>query len=381
MGNWSSYSGITTHRGCPQRWQYSYIQNYQAHKPDDAKVHLYFGNWWHALRAVDSIARGREAGTLQYAPDEIHTVDDGPILMSAAEPTTDEVMELADKWFQQLSQDHRDEWQSALGGTVLERLVYLDARWHDQWDEESVDEAPLAVEMGWGRNLASGTRLVGYIDEAYLDRRRNLVVIRDHKTTSRMGIATTLDDMMDSQLQLYSWGAAPTIEEWGFGPVRAVAYDRVRSTAPKTPRLNQTGTLSKSVSDFDLHTYLTWTAAGQEYPGRLKDGSGAGVYQVDPDMVASLSDPAARSAWLQRTLTPVNREVVRAHLMSAEDTSHDMENTRERVERNGEAGRNLTSNCKWCPYAELCRAQMLGGVDGEYDLSLYGLRAGEKSGR
>src|SRR5699024_12073764 len=73
-----SYSGITTHRDCPQRWQYRYIRGLEKDDPDDVKVELEFGNSWHALRAADSIARGVALGSLRETPARRGAVDDGP---------------------------------------------------------------------------------------------------------------------------------------------------------------------------------------------------------------------------------------------------------------------------------------------------------------
>ena len=44
------------------------------------------------------------------------------------------------------------------------------------------------------------------------------------------------DEMMDSQLQVYAWGANDVVKSWGYGGIRATAYDRVKSVAPKPPK-------------------------------------------------------------------------------------------------------------------------------------------------
>ena len=60
--SYTTYSQITTHRGCPQRFNYAYVRGLKKIDPEDVKVELEFGNWWHALRAADSIERGSAAG-------------------------------------------------------------------------------------------------------------------------------------------------------------------------------------------------------------------------------------------------------------------------------------------------------------------------------
>ena len=199
------------------------------------------------------------------------------------------------------------------------------------------------------------------------------MVVRDHKTGKQLPTQSALDDMMDSQLQLYAWGAAPQISEWGMGAISATAYDRVKSVKPTTPRLNKSGTLSKTVTQFDLHTYLDWVAEGQEFEGLRKDGSGAGIYEAEQSVIDHLMSPAWRTIWHQRTLTPLNTNMIRAHLRSAVDTIADLNQTRHRAEDTGEAARNLTKGCTWCDFAALCRAQIVGGPDGEYTLVDYRL--------
>ena len=403
---YTTYSRIAVHRKCPQRYHYAYIRKLERVAPDDVRVELEFGNWWHALRAADSIERGLMHGSLQSVPGKLGTVDghegiDLPTLEELREDRPDlvrVVLAAAEAWWSTLPAATRETWQERIGGALPDRLRYVDARWRERWADDLVYERPLAVELHWERDLPALTdeatgehvdpaaRMVGYVDEVYYDERRNLVVVRDHKTHKTLGTRTSAEDMMDSQLQVYAWGASPTITAWGYGPVKAVAYDRVRTTAPKQPKLTATGTLSKSVTDYDLPTYLafaagpdgtgaSWGEEGAYYvSGKKKGEPKFGVYQAEESVVRALSDPAAASTWQQRTLTPLNRNIVTTHLRAAVDTSLDITATRARVAESGEAGRNLTNDCKWCPFAELCRAEMTGGPGGDYDLEAMYLR-------
>lgn len=369
---WASYSQLTTHRGCPQRWYYSSVLKLRrVDDPDDPKVELNFGLWWHALMAADSMQRARTYGSLRYAPDEI-TAGSG-VLLRAETLVPDEVIEVSAKAWWKLSEAEQEVWLSKLGEPLPERLRSLYTTWTDRWAEDRQYEQPLAVELGWGRDLTDSARLVGYVDEVYFDTRRNIVVVRDHKTGKKLPSQSALDDMMDSQLQLYAWGASPTIAQWGVGAISATAYDRVKSVKPTTPRLNKSGTLSKTVTQFDLHAYLDWVSDGQHYEGLAKDGSGAGTYQAEQAVLEHLSSPAWRSIWHQRTLTPLNTNMIRAHLRSAVDTLEDINHTRARAQDTGEAARNLAKGCTWCDFAALCRAQIVGGPDGEYPLADYKL--------
>jgi len=276
-------------------------------------------------------------------------------------------------------------WIERIGGPLPQRLFELYSAWYEEWSEERACEEPLAVELRWTRELPKRSgdarepvSLVGYIDEVYRDRKRNLVTVRDNKAHKTLASMTAVDDMMDSQLQLYAWGAAPIVRTWNVGPIRATSYDRARMTAPKSPVVTQSGTLSKSVTDYDVHTYAAWAKGpdglGVPYPGRAKDGSGAGMYQLDPVVVDKLSTPVARSIWFQRSRVPLNVNIVRTHLRAAIDSADDLRRSRVRVASVHEAARNLGAGCRYCDYQKLCRAQMIGGPDGEYELIDFGLR-------
>jgi hypothetical protein len=386
----ASYSQLTTHRVCPQRWRYSYDLGLEKVDPDDVKVERDFGNWWQALLASYALERGRRLSSLQKLPKPIRPVDDPRFELDPASTSVDMVLAASILWWEQQTPLTMETWDARLGEALPIRLGNLFERWRDRWVDDIATEEPLTVELGWGRDLPPmkgpdgiidpRTRLVGYIDEVYFDTRRRIVVVRDNKSHKSLSTQTTADDMMDSQLQFYAWGAALEISSWGRGKVMATAYDRVRSVRAKIPAVTQSGTLGKTITDFDLATYVEWARGpageGVPYPGRAKDGSGAGLYQAEPAVIERLSSPASTSAWFQRTLTPLNANLIKVHLRAAVDSSVDLELTKRRMEVSGEAARNLSSsNCRWCDFALLCRAEMVGGVNGDYELADYKLRA------
>lgn len=369
---WTSYSALNQHRECPQQWYYARERKLARLIEVDPAIERDFGSWWHMLRAAESLERGRALDSLRFVPKTLSAVDDAPEL-SGETATVDQVLELISQWWERTGDLYREEGINRLGEPLPDRIVDLFAAWKDTWKDEIANEAPIAVEMGWGRDLPSlpdgrnpSTRIVGYADEAYQDIRRNLLVVRDHKTSKALSTQSAADDMMDSQLQLYAWGMAPTVKEWGMS-VQATAYDRVRTVKAKTPQVTQAGTLSKSIKDFDLRMYLAWSKGpdglGVPYPGRMKDGSGAGYYQAEDSVIEMLSSPAAQTAWFQRTLTPLNMNLIKAHLRGAIDSSFDIAETRKRGAEHGQVGRNLSGwGCRWCEFAGLCRAEMVGGV-------------------
>jgi len=383
------YSNMVLHRKCPQAWVYRYVRNLEKIEREIAPA-LDFGNWWHALRAADALERGREHQSIRSVPKKITTTDRGPVF-DGKTVTAQEVLDASEKWWNRLQHEVQEEWLGFLGQNLPDRLAGAYVRWTTYWQIEREEEHPLAVEMYWQRNIktpsGNSVRLYGFIDEVFYNERRNLVVVRDAKTASNLGQVSSLDDMMDSQLQLYAWGAAPMIEKWGLGKVRAVGYDRVRSKAPKTPELTLTGSLKKSITDFDWMTYeqwakgpdglgVMWGKEGEVYASGKKKGEPKwGRYLPEGQVIAELQTDIKQSIWFRRTLTPINMNLVRVHLQSVLDTVDAQEKTMERFEKSGDAPRNLaSSNCKWCDYASLCRAEMFGGAGGSYDLAEHNLR-------
>jgi hypothetical protein len=230
--------------------------------------------------------------------------------------------------------------------------------------------------------------LIGFIDEIYEDVDRGLVVVRDAKTGKTLATQSAGDDMMDSQLQLYAWGVTPLLQQWGAGPARAVSYDRTRSVRGSMPQLTTMGRLSASTTDWSLETYLEFAAGpdgnGQPWRGRKvankEEYLPGGVYQAEQSVIDRLSTPVAKSVWFQRTMVPLSRHVVTTHLRSAVDSATDIWRTQKRTERTLEAARNMSrDNCRWCDYASICRAQMIGGPEGEYSLDEHGLRDRDNS--
>ena len=369
----ATYSSLTLHRRCPQAWKYRYIDGLRRSRSEVTPA-LDFGSWFHAARALDRINKGVVEGTLKAHPEEIQTTDTGPTFSWDDSPA--DVIAASTEYWGRLGEDAREVWLDWLGQPLQHRLSHVYAEWRDRWAEESENESVLAVEQRWEREVpGTGVTLWGYADEVYQDRKRGIVVVRDCKTSGTLGQVTSLDEMMDSQVQLYAWGLSPDCSEWGVPTPRAVAFDRVRSKAPKTPKITKAGKLSASVKDYDLRTYLEWCADGVPFEGMKRDGSAAGTYTAEEAEIGRLTSPQAVSQWFSRHLTPVSPYLVRSHLQAAADTCSDISRTRVRADRRGEAPRNFgKAACQFCEFADLCRAQMVGGPGGEYAPEEYGLR-------
>lgn len=398
-----SYSSLNLHRQCPQAWAYRYLRGIE--RIEDFKVHADFGVWFHLIKDAEALRRGSEMGSLIFTPDslsipgtstEFLRVGDSPSVKyligkggSEVQLTPDLILGLAAKVWDRQTLDYQEAFIEALGEDLPTRLSATFHKWVDEWAADRMNEAPLAVEFKFRRPLPEvpGEPVVpGYVDEIYRDLKRGIVVVRDTKTSSKLDASDAEDDLSDSQTHLYAWGVEEALKEFNL-KVDAVAYDRVRSVAPKQPKVTASGGLSASVKDYDLATYLAW-AAGPEGEGVLwgeegeyfKTGKRAGEpkwgrYLAEEKEIARLSTPQARSVWFQRTLTPLNRNIIRAHVQAAVDTQQAAQQTVHRFKTTGEAARNFNRRqCGWCDFRKLCRAELLAGPGGDFPLREWNLR-------
>lgn len=363
-----SYSSLSSFQKCPQQWHYDKVLRLARPEDDDPQPALELGTWWHALRAADSLDRGRSLGSLRVAPKSIKTprgddVDaDGPDRVGA-------VLHAIDQWWASESQDVRDVWLEAIKEDVPARILDMWARFRSRFAAEREDERPLAVEMGWGRDLAARSdvresrdvRFKGYVDEIVQDVRRGLVIVRDHKTGKSFPYTSRDADaaFATAQLSLYAWACTPLISAWGVGPINAVEYDRARTAKPTEPKVTKTGALSKTVTQYDLETYLRWVS------DRASDPTVAFHTTPDPKIVEELSSPAKRNLWFVRETIPLNMRVVRTHLRDMQRTVMAQQYESDLAVILGEPRLRRASGsaaCTYCDFAALCSAETRGGA-------------------
>ena len=390
-----SQSSLAKHRECPQLWFYETDLRLAAQPGLTYPVALTLGSWWHAVRAADALTRGRRLESLKDGgvPESITTTNGGPTFANTA--TMEEVLEgAADAWARMNGRE-RGSWMDQRPESLPDSLARMNRQYLARWAEDREHEHPLAVEIAFSRPMgedSNGDQLVldGIGDELYWDARRKMVVLRDAKAEKEIAASSSANDMHKSQLQLYAWGLAHVVAEWGLGPIRALSFDRARTAVPAEPKLTTQGNLAKSPSDYMLETYLEWVATkptwgeeGAYYVSGAKKGQPKfGTYDApDPKEIERLTSPVWLDRWHERTLAPVNRNVVAAHLRSAYHTARDVETTKLNIERYGETTRNLGRHCDWCRMSELCRTQMVGGPRGEYVLEELGLHQQAPRGR
>lgn len=391
------YSSLSLHRKCPEAWYFRYGLGLKSNVVEVAAPERDFGSWWSAMQAAESLERGRKWGSLIPAGLRPFSAVERDVKFDPETVTVKEVFAAAKAWWSKQTPEAVDEWQSRLGDSLPGRLKSALIRWMDEWSHERQVERPLGVELFWERELPRPEgdsrwdeeagqlklNLIGFIDELYYDSEKDMIVVRDSKTAKSLGTQSALDDMMDSQLQLYPWGITPWLAQQGYPAPKAVAYDRVRSVKPRTPSLTTAGKLGTykgepALATVDLRTYVEW-AKGPDGEGipwrgpkipRKDEYKPGGVYVAEESVIERLSTKSHRAIFHQRTLVPISPHIVRAHLRSAVDTATDIWRSQKRAALTGDAARNLSKGaCQYCDYVLLCRARMFGGPEGEYDLS------------
>lgn len=399
------HSHLATLRKCEARWSYQYVEGLE---PIYSSANMVLGTWFHAVRAADTIAAYGPSGEntllmlpeeldLPHKPMQVQPPDEDAVVrgifpvnnMFSVEGALDGdlVIEAAAAWWTHHAGEafHEDFHKRYSGVDLSDHLKGLRDRYRDRWDEQDRGTlTPLLVEFKW-RAMIPGTdvMLQGTVDEVLLDTRFNLVVIRDYKTHGQWPSESDIVlDLMGSQLHLYAWGVAQMLSEMDLGVPTSgrlvLEYDRIRTKVPATPQLTQMGSLSKSVTDYDLWTYMRWATVPPDhdlpddhylrYPGRKKDGSQSGVYEVEDGVVESLRADA--DAFFRRRRFPANESVVRTHVKNAVRDAQVMKETTPENARRSTGG-----HCSWCPMLMLCRAQMFGEIDTtDYDPEDYGLK-------
>lgn len=395
--NYVSFSSLDTFRRCPQMWNYRYNERLESDKEED-KFSLKLGSWWHALRAVDSIRRGIEAKSLRFVPETISVDDDwsySPRTTAAPLRAKDVILAMKE-WFIRLAPDLKAEWIEAIGENPVKRIASMDRIYQRRWALQLAAEHPIAVEYGWRRELPGTHKPVvigGYVDEIVLDTRRGVVIIRDHKTANRIE-ADPSGDLLNSQLPFYAWGVAEKLGEWGYR-AQVLQFDRIRTKKPTEPKLTATGTLSKSVSDYDADTYFRWAKDGVHWGAEgeyIKTGRNAGkpkfgIYELDQQVLADLTTPTAQATWADRSEMVVNPNVLNAHVLAAAFTADQTIATNMFIETHGEgtaAPRNYGRTCNFCEFKQLCTFDLMAGAGSELsadELAEMGLRKKSRKGR
>lgn len=388
----ASFSQQDTHRQCPQKWAFRYCDNIIPISDATRPVSLWVGTWWHALRAADNIMQGHAEETLKYKPTYIQGVDgfDTNVEEFLDDETTtlyEAVVTNIVAWHNTLDSESVEALVELLGESPDKALTKLHDKYTDVYFDSLSHRHVVAVELPFQKilvaksnnpNLSEDYAIRGFVDAVIWDSKANRIIIQDAKTHKSITDYTMGDIGLSSQLNVYAWGVADQIKKWNYPVPSVLEYDRVRVKHQAQPAVTKAGKLAKTPSDYDAETYRQWAKGedgkGIPYPGTKKDGSGAGVYTFDAKVYEALNTPTHWAKYFRRQNTLVNRHIVASHLMASADSAEAMAKSRGRWEESGATARNYSRGCTSCDYAQLCKATLVGGPRGEYDLREMGLQ-------
>ncbi len=232
-------------------------------------------------------------------------------------------------------------WQSELGENYPEDLKVIFNDYMTQWKGTPM---PTATEQSF--NLPIGSEngetiaFVGVIDEMYVVDKT--IEIGEHKTFNAMPNMNTL--VMNSQKSLYCkatemiWGKLPTKVRW----------DYIKSTPAKYPVWLEKSKRFSTAASKDI-TPRSWARAckekGIEDPEILKQG------EAYKDNVSNFFFRVEQDVFPEMV-----EDVFNGFLYTCRDI----------INRGREnKTKNLTRDCSWCEYRDICHAEMSGG-DREY---------------
>ena len=231
-------------------------------------------------------------------------------------------------------------WQSELGDNYPDDLKTIFQDYMHQWKGTPI---PDETEHSFEVKIDKGINFIGIIDELY--REDDSIIIGEHKTFNLPPNMNTL--VMNAQKSLYCkasqliWGKLPTKVRW----------DYIKSSPAKYPVwLEKSGRFSTATSK-DI-TPRSWARACKEHniddPEILKQGNQyAGnesnfFFRVEQDVYPEMVD-----------------NVFEGFVYTCKD-----------IVKQGDTNKtkNLTKDCSWCEYRDICMAEMSGG-DREYVIS------------
>ena len=302
-----SYSRESSYLRCPYLHYLRYIEGLESIKPARP---LHFGSDFHKLLEV---RKDKEQVKIEWR-------------------------KMRDKFYRMPG-----SWQSELGENYPFDLKVIFQDYQQMWKGTplpNVTEKSFELNIGYYRN--EDIIFVGVIDELYkyIDQNTGIksIEIGEHKTFSRPPDMNTL--VMNTQKSLYC-KAAQMI--WGLLP-RAVRWDYIKSTPAKSPIwLSKSDRFSTAKSQ--EITPASWRRACKERgitdPSILEQGD---LYKGN------------ENNFFFRVQQDVYPQMVESVFEGFVYTCKDI------VRRGPEnTTKNLTKDCAWCTYRNICMAEMSGG--------------------
>jgi hypothetical protein len=303
-----SYSKVSSYRGCPQKYNWRYVQGL---RPRKVSRPLSFGSDFHKLLECrinpDLLAEAKKSIEEKYY-----------------ELTASQQEDLGENYLETLFnqfEDYQKRWKNAVVPTITEHEFYL----------------PL------GKFKGEDVVFHGIIDELYFDEESGVIaVIGEHKTFSKKPDMSIL--AMNTQVCLY---AKAVQQEFGMMPTK-VRWDYIKSESAKEPIWLEKSQRFSEASNSGITPYSWERACARKGITDEAILSKASLYEHNIDN------------FFFRCEMDIHPEMV-------ESIYRDFKNSVKDMLSKGEtnATKHVCKDCAWCEYQPLCYGQFTG-ADLEY---------------
>lgn len=296
-----SNSKVNTFRRCPKRFEYKYEQKLT---PKRRKVALERGDWLHQMLQAHYEGKDWKRLWLKLR-----------------------------KQFNNLFEEEREDLGDLPGETARIMTSYL-----RRWAKEDRQYTVIDAELDEIITMRNGVEFNFIIDLVVEDDLGGLW-LWDHKTVKSFMDPDFM--LLDSQLARYFWAA----EKMGYGPLRGVVFNELRTKPPAIPALLQGGGLSQRKNiDTDYATY---------YREIQRHG-------LDPEPYADLLHRLRHNEgrFFRRTVMPRDKALTKRTMLDLLQTGEEIEANQAR----GRFPRTVNKTCDWdCDYKDLCITELFGG--------------------
>lgn len=294
-----SYSRFSTYLSCPYKHYLAYEEEWIKNKTDRP---LYFGSDFHKLLEF------------RNQPDKI----------------TEIKQEITDQYYT-LSGDQQSELNSK--GEYLEELFSIFDDYCEVWKDTPLpDKTELEFLIPLGKYKGEPIMFHGFIDEIY--ERDDGITIGEHKTFSKMPANDFM--VMNTQKSLYAKAVKFLYKQYP----KTILWDYTRSTAASYPVWLEKSNRFSTASSNQI-TLFSYKRACAEH----------GIECTDAEKYENNT-----ANFFFRTEMDYIPEMI-------EDVWQGFKYTCKDIVTHGKKNRtkNITYNCSWCQYRDICHAELTGG--------------------
>lgn len=227
------------------------------------------------------------------------------------------------------------DYQAILGEDFIECCSDIMEQY--DWAYANEEIKYLATEVKIDIKIKGNKRFIGYADAiCELNGEQYLMEHKSYKTT-KMSLDQT---WINAQTCVY---IKALNEHYGY-KIKGVIWDMIKTAAPKPPKVLKSGQFGKQYADQTLYSF--WKA---------------GVKDIPQDVYEDIKDN--HKNFIDRYITPALPTVI-------DKVWEEFVQSVEEIVKCKNTPKNLSRDCDWCSFKDLCQTELTGG-DVEYTKQLY----------